>query len=230
MDNTKILGILYETIYAEHGSALEMLAACKQAKSSSLAFGYFEHSKDEYNHTKTFRKILSNKTSGINTSELRRFRITPQGLIRKGYVSQNGYLVENMSLKNFIAYVYTNELLAESSFSKIVKLLGANTEEGRSVMKIMEDELRHHGKAKEYFLRYFPFLQPWQLSLYKLRESIKNKGRKFYHSNIALLEHIFYPLYSLFALIISRLLKSLNLKEFKRSNKNLMDINYKSIL
>ena len=120
MDNQKLLEILFETIYAEHGSALEMLAACKQANNSSLAYGYFEHSKDEYNHTKTFRQILSIKAANKNIDFIRKFRITPIGLLTKGYVSNEGYLVETMSLKDFIAYVYTNELLAESSFSKIL--------------------------------------------------------------------------------------------------------------
>ena len=40
----------------------------------------------------------------------------------------------------------------------------------------MKRELRHHGLAKKYFLKYYPRLQPWQLRAYKLRETIKNKG------------------------------------------------------
>ena len=94
----------------------------------------------------------------------------------------------------------------------------------------MKDELRHHGKAKEYFLKYYPGLQPWQLLFYKIREIAKNKSRKLYHRNIRFLEKIFYPLYSFFAFILSRLLFILNLKEFKRTGQNLMEINPRSIL
>ena len=43
-----VINVLYETAHAEYGSALEMLAACKKSSNSSLAFGYFYHSKDDY--------------------------------------------------------------------------------------------------------------------------------------------------------------------------------------
>ena len=58
-DTTKYLNIILETACAEFGSALEMLKACKDSKKENMAYGYFEHSKDEYNHTKTFLSILS---------------------------------------------------------------------------------------------------------------------------------------------------------------------------
>ena len=45
----KHLNVLQETAYAEFGSALEMLSACKLSKKDSFCFGYFHHSKDEYN-------------------------------------------------------------------------------------------------------------------------------------------------------------------------------------
>ncbi len=230
MSASEILEILHETIYAEHGSALEMLAACKQTKSTSLAYGYFEHAKDEYNHTKTFKEILSNKSYNCYVDIVRKFRITPIGLITKGYVSRKGYLIETMNLKDFIAYVYTNELLAETSFAKIKKLLGPNNKDSNRISNIMDDELRHHGMAKEYFLKYYPELQPWQLLYYKTKETIKNKTRKLYHKNIIFLEKIFFPLYSLLTLISSRLLIILNLTEYKRTDCNLMDINARSIL
>ena len=50
-DKTKVvkkqLNVLQETAYAEFGSALEMLSACKLSNKESLCFGYFHHSKDE---------------------------------------------------------------------------------------------------------------------------------------------------------------------------------------
>ena len=54
------LPIFYETAHAELASALEMLAACKRTNSPKQAFGYFMHAKDEFNHAKSFFKMLCN--------------------------------------------------------------------------------------------------------------------------------------------------------------------------
>ena len=116
-------------------------------------------------------------------------------LIKKGYISNKGFLIETMNLKDFIAFVYTNELLAKSSFEKILKLVGPNTEEGLNILNIMSDELRHHGMAKKSFLNYYPALQPWQLRLYRMKETINNKGRKIYDANLKLLDQLLTPLY-----------------------------------
>ena len=94
----------------------------------------------------------------------------------------------------------------------------------------MNDEIRHHNMAKQYFLKYFPQLQPWQLLIYKWREVIKNKSRKLYHRNILFLEKIFYPLYFTLAYIAGKLLKILNLNQFDRKGKNLMEIKSSSML
>ena len=42
-----------------------------------------------------------------------------------------------MKLKNFIVFVYTNELLAKSSFENILNLVGPNTEEGSKISNII---------------------------------------------------------------------------------------------
>ena len=227
---TNTLNILYETAHAEFGSALEMLAACKKSENPSLAFGYYHHSKDEYNHTKTFFSILSRKSKNIEVEEARKLRFQPYSVINKGYVSPKGFLIDYLKIKDFIAFVYTNELLAKSSFDKILKLLGVKTEDGYAISKIMNDELRHHGMAKKHFLKYYPKLQPWQLRFYKFRETLKNKGRIFYDKNMKLLEIVFGPIYSLFSFFIGKIILILNLNEFNRTNKNLMEISSRSIL
>ena len=135
-----------------------------------------------------------------------------------------------MKLKDFIAFVYTNELLAKSSFENILKLVGPETEEGKMISTIMEDELRHHGMAKRHFLRYYPALQPWQLMLYKTRETIHNKGRKIYDANLKFLDRILTPLYRAMAYLAGIIAMKLNLNEFKRKGKNLMNISSGSIL
>ena len=224
------LTIFYETAHAELASALEMLAACKETDSAKQAFGYFMHAKDEYNHAKSFFKMLSirGKKSSINTA--RDFRFSAPSLITKGYISTKGFLIETMQLKDFIAFVYTNELLAKSSFEKILKLVGSSTDEGEKISNIMTDELRHHGMAKKHFLNHYPALQPWQLMIYRMRETLNNKGRKIYDANLKFLDRILTPLYKAMAYIAGIIAKKLNLNEFKREGINLMNIPTNSIL
>ncbi len=224
------LSIFYETAHAELASALEMLAACKGTDSPKQAFGYFMHSKDEYNHAKSFFKMLSKRGKRASIETARDFRFTPPSLITKGYISKKGFLIETMKLKDFIAFVYTNELLAKSSFENILSLVGRSSEEGKRVEGIMTDELRHHGMAKKHFLNHYPALQPWQLMIYRTRETINNKGRKIYDANLKFLDKLLSPLYRVMAYLAGTIAKKLNLNEFKRTGKNLMNISYNSIL
>ena len=174
------LPIFFETAHAELASALEMLAACKLTDSPKQALGYFMHAKDEYNHAKSFFNMLSKRGNIASTKIARDFRFTPPSLITKGYVSNKGFLIDTMKLKDFIAFVYTNELLAKSSFEKILIMVGHSTEDGQRISSIMADELRHHGMAKKHFLIHYPALQPWQLMIYRTKETLNNKGRKIY--------------------------------------------------
>ena len=224
------LPIFYETAHAELASALEMLAACKKTKSPNQALGYFMHAKDEYMHAKCFFKMLSQRGKKVSLEKARKFRFTPPSLIIKGYISNKGFLIDNMKLKDFVAFVYTNELLAKSSFENILNLVGSDTDEGKIISSIMMDELRHHGMAKKYFLKNYPALQPWQLFLYRFRETLQNKGRKFYDANLKFLDKILTPLYKGMAFVAGNIARKLNLNEFKREGKNLMEISSKSIL
>ena len=224
------LTIFYETAHAELASALEMLAACKRTESPKQAFGYFMHAKDEYNHARSFFKMLSRRGKKTSIEIARDFRFTSPSLITKGYISNKGFLIDTMKLKDFIAFVYTNELLAKSSFENILTMVGRNTEEGKRISSIMTDELRHHGLAKKHFLKHYPNLQPWQLMIYRTRETINNKGRKIYDSNLKFLDRLLTPLYKTMAYLAGTIAKKLNLNEFKRKGKNLMNISSNSIL
>ena len=224
------LPIFFETAHAELASALEMLAACKETDSPKQAFGYFMHAKDEYNHARSFFKMLSLRGKRAKTVTARDYRFTPPALITKGYISNKGFLIDTMKLKDFIAFVYTNELLAKSSFENILTLVGLSTEEGKKISGIMTDELRHHGMAKKHFLNHYPALQPWQLMVYRMRETINNKGRKIYDANLKFLDRLLTPLYRAMAYIAGIIAKKLNLNEFKRGGKNLMNISTSSIL
>ena len=224
------LPVFYETAHAELASALEMLAACKKTNSPKEALGYFMHAKDEYMHAKCFFKMLSQRGIKVSLKKARKFRFTPPSLITKGYISNKGFLIDTMKLKDFVAFVYTNELLAKSSFENILNLVGSDTDEGKIISSIMIDELRHHGMAKKYFLNHYPALQPWQLFMYRLRETLQNKGRKFYDANLKFLDRILTPLYKGMAFVAGSMARKLNLNEFKRVGKNLMEISPNSIL
>ena len=224
------LPVFYETAHAELASALEMLAACKVTESPKQAFGYFMHAKDEYNHARSFFEMLSNRGKRTSIEIARDFRFKPPSLITKGYISKKGFLIETMKLKDFVAFVYTNELLAKSSFENILIMVGYSTEEGKRISSIMADELRHHGMAKKFFLNHYPALQPWQLRIYRMKETINNKGRKIYDVNLKFLDKLLMPLYRVMAYLAGTLAKGLNLNEFKREGKNLMNISSNSIL
>ena len=188
------LTVFYETAHAELASALEMLAACKETESPKQAFGYFMHAKDEYNHARSFFEMLSKRGKRASIEVARDFRFTPPSLITKGYISKQGFLIETMKLRDFIAFVYTNELLAKSSFENILNLVGYSTDEGKRISSIMADELRHHGMAKKSFLNYYPALQPLQLRIYRMKETIHNKGRKIYDANLKFLDRFLTPI------------------------------------
>ena len=228
--NKKYLEIIFETACAEFGSALEMLKACKESNQENLAHGYFDHAKDEYEHTKTFLSILSKFGKSANSDISRNFRFSSNAILSKGYVSRDGYLIERMKIKDFIAYVYTNELLAKESFDGILKLLKEHPKEAFQIAQIMKDELRHHGLAEKYFLKHYPRLQPWQLMLYRLRETVKNKGRKFYDKNLKFLDKVLKPLYYFISFLVGKTLNLIDSQQFNRKGKNLMEINSKSVI
>jgi len=227
----KLAYVLSETACAEQGSALEMLSACKNSDNPSLAAGYFSHSKDEYNHASTFWKILKKRVSELDSMSSRQYRFKPESLLAKGYVSRDGFLVEKLSPKDFVAFVYVNELLAKSSFDKIHQYLEKRYPEDAFLIEmIMKDELRHHGMAKSYFIKHYPRLQPFHLSFYKLRETLKNKSRKLYDKNLKLLDRVFLPIYSLVSYSLVPFLNFIDLKQYDRDSVNLMSISPRSVL
>mgnify|MGYP001337567049 CR=1 FL=1 len=228
--HSHFLDLLLETSYAEFGSALEMLIACKLSEKPSFAHGYFEHSKDEYNHTKSFLEILSTSVKKNPCESPRNYRFNANAVISKGYVSTRGYLIEKLKIKDFIAYVYTNELLAKDSFERILNIVKLDSQAGQVIRQIMDDELRHHGFAEKHFLKYYPKLQPWQLRCYRAKETIQNYTRKFYYKNLNFLEKVLTPIYHSMAFFCGKVILLINLNEFQRNGRNLMDINLKSII
>ena len=240
--NRDLLATLVEFAYAEYGSALEMLAAAKKAKSSKLKLGYIKHASDEYRHTALIFKVLSNQIrKGVGDFK-REYKFSPQNVILKGYVDKDGYLVEKLSLKKFVEFVYSNEFLAKESFDALSKRIG-DKESLKTINKIMEDELHHaddsqttlndimkdelihHGMAKKFYESKFPNSK---LQRAFRREKLKNKLRLFYYKNAKFLNMIFDPIMNFFITCFGKIVNLINIP--KNDNQNLMSKNSKSVV
>ena len=240
--NRDLLGTLVEFAYAEYGSALEMLAAAKKAKSSKLKLGYIKHASDEYRHTALIFKVLSNQIrKGIGDFK-REYKFSPQNVILKGYVDKDAYLVEKLSLKKFVEFVYSNEFLAKESFDALSKRIG-DKESLKTINKIMQDELHHaddsqttlndimkdeevhHGMAKKFYESKFP---KSKLQRAFRREKLKNKLRLFYYKNAKFLNRIFDPIMNFFIICFGKIVNLINIP--KNDNQNLMSKNSKSVV
>ena len=240
--NRDLLGTLVEFAYAEYGSALEMLAAAKKAKSSKLKLGYIKHASDEYRHTALIFKVLSNQIrKGIGDFK-REYKFSPQNVILKGYVDKDAYLVEKLSLKKFVEFVYSNEFLAKESFDALSKRIG-DKESLKTINKIMQDELHHaddsqttlndimkdeevhHGMAKKFYESKFPNSK---LQRAFRREKLKNKLRLFYYKNAKFLNRIFDPIMNFFIICFGKIVNLINIP--KNDNQNLMSKNSKSVV
>ena len=152
--NTNSLGsALVETIYAEYGSAVEMLYAAHSCNDIKLRTSFIRHSIDEYRHVKILQKILEIEAaadvSGIGITP----RFTPNHAFYKGYLERNLRLFEKYNEKVFTEFVFSNELLAKESFEKLLRSL-QSSESKFLLTSIMEDELNHHGMAKRHFLNH----------------------------------------------------------------------------
>tara|TARA_B100001123_G_C14992101_1_gene900008 strand:- start:101 stop:844 length:744 start_codon:yes stop_codon:yes gene_type:complete len=240
--NNDLLGTLVEFAYAEYGSALEMLAAAKKAKSPKLKLGYIRHASDEYRHTALIFKVLSNQIRNGVGNFKREYKFSPQNVVLKGYVDKEGFLVEKFPLKKFVEFVYSNEFLAKESFDYLSKRIGDaeslktlkrimadelnHADDSQSTLNaIMKDELVHHGMAKKFYEAKFP-----EAKLQKAfkREMLKNKFRVFYYKNVKFLNKIFDPILNFLITCFGRIV---NLIIIPNTNKqNLMSNNPKSVV
>ena len=240
--NNDLLGTLVEFAYAEYGSALEMLAAAKKAKSPKLKLGYIRHASDEYRHTALIFKVLSNQIRNGVGNFKREYKFSPQNVVLKGYVDKEGFLVEKFPLKKFVEFVYSNEFLAKESFDYLSKRIGDaeslktlkrimadelnHADDSQSTLNaIMKDELVHHGMAKKFYEAKLP-----EAKLQKAfkREMLKNKFRVFYYKNVKFLNKIFDPILNFLITCFGRIV---NLIIIPNTNKqNLMSNNPKSVV
>jgi len=241
---------LVEFAYAEYGSALEMLAAAKKAESPKLKIGYINHALDEYRHSALIFKVLDNEIKKNNHYFQKEFKFTPQNVVIKGYVDKSGFLTEKLSLKKFVEFVYSNELLAKQSFEVLIKriknsdsleilneisqdeekhahsVLEQHTDYSTSKLsEIMSEEDRHWGFAKIFYNKKFP---DSDLNLAFKKEKIKNRMRLFYFKNLLFLDKIFNPIINFFIRIFGYI--AMLLKPTSNDDQDLMRINSRSIL
>ena len=116
-----LLGTLNEFAYAEYGSFLEVLAVAKKTESPRRKFGFIKHAIEEYRHSSLFFNILSNQAKRGVGKFKREYRYFPQNVIIKGYLDKEGFLVEKLTLKNLIEFVYANELMVKETFDRLKK-------------------------------------------------------------------------------------------------------------
>ena len=249
-NNNNLYKTLVEFGYAEYGSALEMLAAAKKAESPKLKIGYINHAIDEYRHSALIFKVLDNEIKKNNHYFQKEFKFTPQNVVIKGYVDKSGFLTEKLSLKKFVEFVYSNELLAKQSFEVLIKRIKnsesleilneiAQDEEKHAhgaleqhadfstskLNEIMNEEDRHWGFAKIFYNKKFP---DSDLNLAFKKEKIKNRMRLFYFKNLLFLDKIFNPIINFFIRIFGYI--AMLLKPTFNDDKDLMKINPRSIL
>tara|TARA_B110000008_G_scaffold131600_1_gene133748 strand:+ start:282 stop:1049 length:768 start_codon:yes stop_codon:yes gene_type:complete len=249
-NNSNLHKTLVEFGYAEYGSALEMLAASKKAQSAKLKLGYINHALDEYRHSALIFQVLNNELKKNNCFFEKKFKFTPQNVLSKGYVDKNGFLIEKLSLKKFVEFVYSSEFLAKQSFEVLIKRIKnsesleilneiAQDEEKHAhgaleqhadfstskLNEIMNEEDRHWGFAKIFYNKKFP---DSNLNFAFKKEKIKNKIRLFYFKNLIFLNKIFNPIINFFIRIFGYI--AMLLKPTSNDDKDLMKINSTSIL
>ena len=240
--NQDLLGTVVEFAYAEYGSALEMLAAAKRAKSPKLKIGYIRHALDEYRHTGLLFQVLSKQVKKGVGQFKREYKFSPQNVILKGYVDKEGFLVEKFPLKKFVEFVYSNEYLAKESFDYLSKRIGdaKSIETLKNIMDdelnhaddsqatleaIQKDELVHHGMAKKFYESKFPNAK---LQIAFKREKIKNRFRMFYYKNLRFLNKVFDPILNFIINIFGKIVNLISVPD--KDKRNLMSSNSNSVV
>ena len=222
-----LLGTLNEFAYAEYGSFLEILALAKKAKSSRRKFGFIKHALDEYRHSSLFFKILSNQAKRGVGKFKREYRYFPQNVIIKGYVDKEGFLIEKLSLKKLLEFVYANELMVKETFDRLKKINSiVQDEESINILNgIMKDELDHHGQAKKLYEIKFP---DSKLQFALKKERIKRNLRLINFHNIKFLNKIFDPIVNFFISCFGKIINLITVPDSK--NENLMTLDPQSVI
>ena len=222
-----LLGTLNEFAYAEYGSFLEVLAVAKKTESPRRKFGFIKHAIEEYRHSSLFFNILSNQAKRGAGKFKREYRYFPQNVIIKGYVDKEGFLIEKLSLKKLLEFVYANELMVKETFDRLKKINSIiQDEESINILNsIMKDELDHHGQAKKLYEIKFP---DSKLQFALKKERIKRNFRLINFHNIKFLNKIFDLIINFFISCFGKIINLISVPDSK--NENLMTLDPQSVI
>ena len=222
-----LLGTLNEFAYAEYGSFLEVLAVAKKTESPRRKFGFIKHAIEEYRHSSLFFNILSNQAKRGVGKFKREYRYFPQNVIIKGYVDKEGFLIEKLSLKKLLEFVYANELMVKETFDRLKKINSIiQDEESINILNsIMKDELDHHGQAKKLYEIKFP---DSKLQFALKKERIKRNFRLINFHNIKFLNKIFDLIINFFISCFGKIINLISVPDSK--NENLMTLDPQSVI
>jgi hypothetical protein len=216
LNNKNLASIVNEFSFAEFSSALEMLFAAKKMDNIKLKKGFINHSLDEYRHYEIFSKIKK-KLYNKKDYEL---RFTPQIIYNKGYISNKNFLIEKKNLINFSVFIAANETIAKNKLENLNTLVKQKSSElSLLIQEILVDEERHSNLSSNYSKKKLSKIKYW-LS-YKKEETLSNI-RHLYANSLNKTQKIFYPIFVILLMALSKLSFKINLVN-KNKSKNILE-------
>jgi hypothetical protein len=216
LNNKNLASIVNEFSFAEFSSALEMLFAAKKMDNIKLKKGFINHSLDEYRHYEIFSKI---KKRLYNKKDYE-LRFTPQIIYNKGYISNKNFLIEKKNLINFSVFIAANETIAKNKLENLNTLVKQKSSElSLLIQEILVDEERHSNLSSNYSKKKLSKIKYW-LS-YKKEETLSNI-RHLYANSLNKTQKIFYPIFVILLMALSKLSFKINLVN-KNKSKNILE-------
>lgn len=216
LNNKNLASIVNEFSFAEFSSALEMLFAAKKMDNIKLKKGFINHSLDEYRHYEIFSKIKK-KLYNKKDYEL---RFTPQIIYNKGYISDKNFLIEKKNLNNFSVFIAANEAIAKNKLENLNTLVKQKSLElSLLIQEILVDEERHSNLSSNYSKKKLSKIKYW-LS-YKKEETLSNL-RHLYANSLNKTQKIFYPIFIILLISLSKLSFKIDLR-YKTKSKNILE-------
>jgi hypothetical protein len=216
LNNKNLASIVNEFSFAEFSSALEMLFAAKKMDNIKLKKGFINHSLDEYRHYEIFSKI---KKRLYNKKDYE-LRFTPQIIYNKGYISNKNFLIEKKNLINFSVFIAANETIAKNKLENLNALVKQKSSElSLLIQEILVDEERHSNLSSNYSKKKLSKIKYW-LS-YKKEETLSNI-RHLYANSLNKTQKIFYPIFVILLMALSKLSFKINLVN-KNKSKNILE-------
>jgi len=216
LNNKNLASIVNEFSFAEFSSALEMLFAAKKMDNIKLKKGFINHSLDEYRHYEIFSKIKKR----LYKKKEYELRFTPKIIYNKGYISNKNFLIEKKNLINFSVFIAANETIAKNKLENLNTLVKQKSSElSLLIQEILVDEERHSNLSSNYSKKKLSKIKYW-LS-YKKEETLSNI-RHLYANSLNKTQKIFYPIFVILLMALSKLSFKINLVN-KNKSKNILE-------